>query len=414
MGDSAAFSVMVGVGETYLPAFALAAGLGEVAAGLVSTVPLLMGSVLQLVAPLGVRWLQSHRRWIVLCVVCQATSFLPLAAAAAMGQVPGPLVFCAAAIYWGSGLASGPAWNTWMGGVVPQRVRSRYFARRTRLGHAGVLVGFAAAGLGLHFGADYAPILDVFAITFLAAAICRYISAAFLYHQNEADDPISEQRSVPLRELCKRLGRKTDGALLLYFLAVQCAVQISGPYFSPYMLRHLQLSYAQFVVLVAAAFVGRIVAMPMLGAFAGRYGVRALLWLGGIGIVPLSGAWLVSSDFTYLIGLQVTVGVLWGSYELAVALLFLEAIDIRERTSVLTKYNVAHAGCTAFGSLMAGAALTYFGKTPENYQMLFAVSTIARLAALVLLWRVPSGASTSETVSIRLEQSSPARERIAA
>ncbi|HQU47337.1 MAG TPA: hypothetical protein PK867_31330 [Pirellulales bacterium] len=33
LGDGAAFSVMVGIGETYLPAFALAAGLGEVAAG---------------------------------------------------------------------------------------------------------------------------------------------------------------------------------------------------------------------------------------------------------------------------------------------------------------------------------------------------------------------------------------------
>ena len=30
VGDGAAFGVMVGVGETYLPAFTLAAGLGEV------------------------------------------------------------------------------------------------------------------------------------------------------------------------------------------------------------------------------------------------------------------------------------------------------------------------------------------------------------------------------------------------
>jgi hypothetical protein len=31
MGDGASCSVMIGAGETYLPAFALAAGLGEVA-----------------------------------------------------------------------------------------------------------------------------------------------------------------------------------------------------------------------------------------------------------------------------------------------------------------------------------------------------------------------------------------------
>ena len=39
VNDGAAYGGMVGVGETYLPAFVLAVGLGEVAAGLVTTVP---------------------------------------------------------------------------------------------------------------------------------------------------------------------------------------------------------------------------------------------------------------------------------------------------------------------------------------------------------------------------------------
>src|SRR6185312_4097447 len=80
LADGATFSVMVGIGETYLPAFALAAGLGELAAGLVATVPLLAGGLLQLVSPLAIRRLGSHRRWVVFCTLCQALSFLPLAA----------------------------------------------------------------------------------------------------------------------------------------------------------------------------------------------------------------------------------------------------------------------------------------------------------------------------------------------
>ncbi len=389
MGDGAACSLMVGTGETYLPAFALAAGLGEVASGLVSTVPLLMGAVLQLVAPWGVRWLASHKRWVVLCVSCQALAFVPLATGAAIGWVPAPLVFIAAAAYWGAGLASSPAWNTWMGAIVPDRVRPRYFALRTRLGHVSVLAGFAAAGLALDFGSANARLLDMFAMIFLAAAICRFVSGAFLYHQSEAQSPTATSRSVPLRELVGRLGRSTDGTLLMYFLAVQCAVQISGPYFNPYMLQHLRLSYVNYVVLVAAALVGRIIALPLFGAFARRHGARSLLWIGGIGIVPMAAAWLVSSSFIYLIALQVTVGIVWSAYELAVSLLMLEAIDVNERTSILTKYNLAHAVCTVVGSVLAGVALTYFGKTPSVYLVLFATSSMARFSALLLLWRVP-------------------------
>ena len=51
VGDGVAFSVMVGAGESYIPAFALAAGLGEITAGLVATLPMLVGAAFQLVTP---------------------------------------------------------------------------------------------------------------------------------------------------------------------------------------------------------------------------------------------------------------------------------------------------------------------------------------------------------------------------
>ena len=49
--DSFASSVMVGTGETFMPAFALAIGFSQVAAGMLSTAPLLLASVLHLLGP---------------------------------------------------------------------------------------------------------------------------------------------------------------------------------------------------------------------------------------------------------------------------------------------------------------------------------------------------------------------------
>jgi len=42
-----------------------------VAAGLITTLPLLAGALLQLVSPAGVRRIGSHRRWVVLWRRCQ-------------------------------------------------------------------------------------------------------------------------------------------------------------------------------------------------------------------------------------------------------------------------------------------------------------------------------------------------------
>src|SRR5262245_65851794 len=79
--DAIAASVMVGIGEAYIAAFALALGLGDIVAGFVASGPLLAGAVLQLVSPWGVRRFGSHRRWAVACAVLLAARLRPPATA---------------------------------------------------------------------------------------------------------------------------------------------------------------------------------------------------------------------------------------------------------------------------------------------------------------------------------------------
>src|SRR6185437_5413786 len=98
VSEGAAFSVMVGIGETYFPAFVLALGMGEIAAGLVASIPILAGAILQLVSPAGVAWLGSNRRWVITCVSLQAASFVPLVAAAVWGHMPAIGVFAAVSL----------------------------------------------------------------------------------------------------------------------------------------------------------------------------------------------------------------------------------------------------------------------------------------------------------------------------
>ena len=80
--DGALWSVMTGTGEWQFVLFALAIGLSEVRAGLVSTVPLFIGSILQLITPWGVRRTGSIRRWVWVCAGFQGCTLLPLAVGA--------------------------------------------------------------------------------------------------------------------------------------------------------------------------------------------------------------------------------------------------------------------------------------------------------------------------------------------
>jgi MFS family permease len=320
--DSVAFSVMVGIGETYLAAFVLALGLADVAAGLIATAPMLAGGILQLASPWAVRRLASHRLWVVLCSYTQAAALLLLMGAAVVGPSVGAWVFLPASLYWAAGLAAGPAWNTWIEELVPRPIRARFMARRSRLSQFGLLFGFVAGALLLQHASRPSQPALIFAVLFGVAAAGRFVSAVFLSWHSEPAPREDSTRAAGLRRTLSTIHRHHGSRLVVYLLAVQTAVYLSAPYFTPYMLRKLEMSYVHYMVLIASAFLGRVIALPWLGRFAQRYGAHRLLWLGGVGITPMAAGWLVSDAFWFLMLLQFTCGIVWGAYELAMCLSF--------------------------------------------------------------------------------------------
>ena len=378
---------MVGAGETYLAAFVLALGMGELSAGLIATVPMLAGAILQLVSPAAVRALRSHRKWVVLCALAQAASFVPLIAAALYGRIDRIAVFAIAALYWGAGMATGPAWNTWVSTLIPAPMRAQYFAKRSRAAQIAVLAGLLAGGIGLQFGSSYGKPLLAFAILFFVAGTCRFISAGLLAGQSEPQPPDQNHREVPWRELVGRLRHGQDGRLLFYMLAVQMTVQISGPYFTPYMLGQLKMNYGQYLLLIATSYSARVLVLPALGGLVRRLGARKVLWFSGLGIVPLSSMWLVADSVMYLFVVQLIAGAVWAAYELTTFLLLFETIREEERTSVLTTFNLAHAVMTVGGSAIGGFILTQLGTDQGAYMAVFAISGGVRILTLVLLVR---------------------------
>jgi MFS family permease len=407
MGDGVAFSLMVGVGETYLAAFALAVGLGEVAAGLLASVPILAGAVLQLVSPLAVRRLGSHRRWIVLCARLQALTFLPLIVAALTGEIPTSALFAVATLYWAFGMGTGPAWNTWVGTLVPRVVRTRYFASRTRWSQAALLAGLLAGGAILQVAGDLGRPLAGFAAIFALGGACRMASSLFIRRQGEPHPLPTPAEQAGALDVLQRNLRERGGKLLVYMLAVQTAVHVAAPFFTPYMLSELALPYTSYVALVATSFVAKILALPLLGRIARRHGARRLLVVGGAGIVPLAGLWVVARGFAPLLAVQVLAGTAWAAYELATVLLVFEAIPAHERTTLLTLFNLANAIAMVLGALVGGVLLDAFGRGQAAYFALFLISTAGRGLTLILLRGVPDVPLPETVPSLRLLAARP-------
>jgi MFS family permease len=382
--DGVCFSLMVGLGETYLAAFTLALGHGPVLAGLILTVPMLAGSVLQLATPRAVHWLSSRKRWVVGCAFAQALVFLPLCAAALAGVLPAFWLFAAAAGYWAAGLGTGPAWTAWVPSMVPKRLRSSYFAYRTRAAQAAVLTGLVGGGLLLNLADARGHRLIGFAAIFALAAICRLASTALLASQSEGERPAPTSRPLAFLPAFRRMAGGDHRRLFTYLLAVQVAVQVSAPYFTPYMLGPLELSYGSYVLLVAAAYLARAASLPFWGRLAHSTGAARLLWIGGLGITPSAIPWILTNDLRWLFVSQLYAGIVWAAYELAVFLVLFDHLRDEERTSLLALYNFANAVALATGSLCGGWLLAHLGPGPTPFLVLFGLSTGLRFCVLFL------------------------------
>ena len=302
----------------------------------------------------------------------------------------------AASIYWAAGMAGAPAWNSWMGNLIPARMRTAYFARRNRLGQFGVFVGFVAGGVILQLGERNDLTLDAFAVLFAVAGICRLVSTGLLASCRELKRPTwdaaSSTAALPLlhrlRAALAEIAVAPSGALVAFVCSFAFACQFAGPYFTPYLLHEMGFSYGAFMLVVGTNFLGKALALPALGRLGSRIGSLGLLWLGSLSIIPLALFWLPSANVWYLVGVQLFAGACWAAYELAVVLLFFEAVSHQERTGVVTVYNLGLAVATLAGAGAGGLLLHALGEDRTAYFILFAVSSLLRLAMIPLLRRV--------------------------
>jgi MFS family permease len=275
---------------------------------------------------------------------------------------------------------------------------------------AGLLLGGAA----LHVAAGMDRPLLGFAVIFGVAAVSRLASTRYVTKQTDVPLPPGGEHVVAGWQLAKRFFRGRDGRLLLYLAMMTMTVSIASPFFTPFMLEDLGFTYLEYMVLLGVSFGAKVVALRFLSGLARRWGAPRLVRTAAVGITLVPALWLAGSGFSYLLVLQVLAGVSWAGYEFASFLLFFDHIDVKERTSLLTTYNLINGAALVAGSLVGGLLFEAVGAGHTGYHVLFAVSFVGRAVltgTLVsfALTRGPVAEFTFRMVAIRPSWGSLAR-----
>lgn len=378
--DGVAYAVMVGLGETYFAAFALWLGASPTQVGLLTTLPILVGSALQLGTPFAASHV-GNRRWVIVSATAQALTFIPIAALAYGQRAPFWPLLAWLCVYWSLALGVNAPWNTWMGKMIPPELRGRYFGRRNVYIQAALLAALLTGGGFLHLTerSTLGPAVG-FVGLFLAAMIARFVSTYFLTRQHEpaaVDAPPSTNVATILRGFFGEAhGRITRLIVLIYG-----AVHLSAAYFAPFMLNELKLSYAEFTLLNATVLVARVLSSAYWGDVARSFGNRRTLQVAATLLIPLSSLWVVSHNLLYLVTLQLYAGFAWSGFELLAILSFFDCTTEANRARVLALYSLLNGIAMVTSSVIGGVILRTLG--PSGYPVIFIGSTMLRAAAVI-------------------------------
>lgn len=396
--DAFLYSLMVGVGETYLPAYVLSVGLSEIYAGLLASLPLLSGALIQLLAPRGIDTIGSTKNWIVLSTTVQACAYLPLIYFSMYHAPEFWTLFLILTLYWGAGFAAAPAWNYWMGHLVPKDVSSKFFSRRARILQTGILTGLILGGIALHNKILVGSMTSVFAGMFLLAFICRLLSSLTLSRKNFAST-WEVPKTMSLLDTWKLFWRKKQQNRFFVFLFFyQISIFISSPFVAPYMLAQVKMDYGGYMGAIAALMIGKIIALWFLEKMKNqRQGFDLLIW-GLISVSPLPALWAFGTNYWFIVGLQIASGMAWACLEVGLMLIFFKDLSAEEKIPFLTFYNLLNSIGIIVGTGVGALGLYFFGEFIKTYHWIFVLGALARMiTAWPLFQQIRLWKSNSQT-----------------
>ncbi|HEV8378267.1 MAG TPA: MFS transporter [Tepidisphaeraceae bacterium] len=300
----------------------------------------------------------------------------------------------------------GPAWVTWMADLVPDRIRGKYFSRRRQFG---MLTAVPAAWI-VGWLLDTRPSADPFSIMrwcagiFIIAAIFGVLDIHMF--QYVPDIPKRPQKRL---ELIRGLRQPLNDRRFLWFAGfvgtLFFAMSFMGQFVTLYVMDQAaksgdHMNRTAQMMLIVTPYLAQLLFMGLWGHTADRMGKKPLLVVAALGLVPVGFGWCVLTESTVWVGyvLSAVGAALWAAVEIANFNIVLEMSETPESggTGGGSSYVAVNsviiniAGC--LGGLSAGVIAEllknweafWLFKTFRGYDILFAVSAVMRLLAVVV------------------------------
>lgn len=379
------WAIMVGFGESYLTAFGEFLEATLVQISLLTTLPQLIASIVQLAAFRVTILLATRKRVVVTTALLQSFTWPAIIAVTYHFRSVTPLIVLVV-FYFICGAMILPAWTSWMGDLVPERYRGRYFGRRNRIAGFVSFVAVFGAGAVLDRLSLFSPFAG-FAVLFSVAFVGRFISSMLLWKQYEPRVELKTPEAYSLLKFIRKLYRDDYGFFSFYIMMMMFAVYLAAPLFIILWLRILDFSYFQFMVLVSSASIASFITMTTWGRQADRFGNKIVLEVCSYLVASVPFLWyLVHYLPTWLafplgIALQFVSGFSWAGFNLSSGNFVYDMVTPENRLKFISYHTVLKGTAVFLGGMLGGFIAEIrlnIGWLPSGIFLVLLISGISR------------------------------------
>jgi hypothetical protein len=402
--EALCLGVTIGFSEVLLAIYYGSQDMDPVTLAVFITVPAALGALSQ-AALTNVRKFCSDAKRLALCAMAvQIAGLVIMAHSLAIRGGHSTWMFIGQCMYWVGGMTSSSPTQEILAHNVDASLHNRFFSRRAMLMTILTLVCNLSSARILETGLTN----NVMAMFLLVAAGTRFISMSLIYLTAEKTHlNLSHSATVPPDEAVVSIIK-----LSLVMMLFRCAVNLSSPFYSTYMLREIDLGFTIYSFLTALPLITKALCLTNWARLLddNRKFEGLAIATFAIGTVPV--LWAINESTPWLSFLQILSGLSWAGFDL-ISILLVQNMYPRSITQKLGVY----LALSSLGSVAGGIAGGYILRLTDSYHTLFAFSGVLRLlTGFGLLWylrrhhlfrfkdlRVKSGIATLMTVRPSIE-----------
>ncbi|HXI10500.1 MAG TPA: MFS transporter [Thermodesulfobacteriota bacterium] len=379
--DGVFASLMTGFTVDYFTPFLLLLGGSLRHVAVLSALPNLVASLVQLKSADIPERLKSRKRVINIFVFLQALMLLPMTASFVFGQARIAVFIATVTLFTSFGAFVTPAWGSLMADLVREDKRGEYFGWRNKVLGLVTIAATFGAGFVLHQTERF-NLFAGFSIVFGLAFVFRIVSWRYLMKMHEPPMVHREEDRFSIIEFISRANKSNFARFVIFVSAMKFAVNIASPFFAVLMIRDLKFNYMTYTLVTLAATLATNFTIKRWGVHADRVGNLKVIRLTSrfIALIPL--LWIVNQDPYFLFAAQLFSGFAWAGFNLSASNFIYDAASPAKRTRCIAYFNVFNGLSLCLGALLGGylAQITHPGFLKYNIMNLVLVSAILRMA----------------------------------